>query len=85
MDGTASVHYCEDCKNCKKVIIGSRWKCIICAEYDLCGPCYCAKNSGHNEEHEFREVKEIVNYHDENPWKNFVAEVEGIPDVKIIF
>lgn len=36
-------------------IIGTRWKCNICPDYDLCSPCYHNKKI-HNLDHDFKRI-----------------------------
>eukprot|EP01112_Ceratiomyxa_fruticulosa_P013108 TRINITY_DN3667_c0_g1_i2.p1 TRINITY_DN3667_c0_g1~~TRINITY_DN3667_c0_g1_i2.p1 ORF type:complete len:591 (-),score=177.33 TRINITY_DN3667_c0_g1_i2:78-1850(-) len=48
------------CDMCKNQIIGIRFKCSVCPDYDLCNDCYNLKK--HNAEHEFKQFAEdIVN------------------------
>ncbi|XP_049519876.1 uncharacterized protein LOC119446117 isoform X2 [Dermacentor silvarum] len=41
--------YCDACG--ERGIIGTRWKCELCYDYDLCTPCYA--RGEHNQEHTF--------------------------------
>jgi len=39
------------CDSCKQKIIGIRWKCTTCSDYDLCSDCYGKRT--HNSDHLF--------------------------------
>ncbi|KAK8783893.1 hypothetical protein V5799_009742 [Amblyomma americanum] len=45
--------YCDTCEQCP--IIGTRWKCALCVEYDLCTTCYL--RGMHNLDHVFLRVE----------------------------
>lgn len=36
------------CDNCKKTIIGFRYKCVTCADYDLCPKCEMQETHTHH-------------------------------------
>ncbi|GFR42292.1 hypothetical protein Agub_g3190, partial [Astrephomene gubernaculifera] len=45
------VHYGTHCGACKRApLIGKRFRCLICADFDLCEPCF---NGGHHPQHPF--------------------------------
>ena len=44
------------CDNCEKIIMGVRYKCIQCDDFDLCEDCEGA-NSGHDATHVFAKLK----------------------------
>lgn len=46
------------CNRCKRQIVGTRWKCQGCADFDLCDSCYPMRVMWHDEEHEFTGHKE---------------------------
>lgn len=48
------------CDNCKEQIIGMRYKCNVCGDYDLCEEC--ERKKPHNPEHTFTgHSEDIVN------------------------
>ncbi|CAL1549170.1 unnamed protein product, partial [Lymnaea stagnalis] len=45
-------HLTSTCNECKsEVIRGTRWKCVVCFDYDLCSVCY--HSDQHDTRHEF--------------------------------
>jgi len=46
----SQIHPGVTCDACdKQPIVGNRYKCVVCEDYDLCGPCEAAgKHPGHN-------------------------------------
>ena len=62
------IHYDIYCSECKKLIIGIRYKCSMCFDYNLCSKCeennkhkhdFFVKKHNENEDRE-KEVKEII-------------------------
>jgi hypothetical protein len=51
------------CNNCSKRIVGIRWKCAACSDYDLCSGCYETRT--HNPLHVFEAYEKDI----ENPEK----------------
>lgn len=47
--GTGPIHPNVICDACNGPVIGSRYKCSVCPDYDLCGAC---KGKGFHKEHE---------------------------------
>merc|ERR1711963_696566 len=47
---SSAVHYGVTCDGCEcKLIIGNRYKCVVCDDFDLCETCHAAGNHpGHN-------------------------------------
>ncbi|KAK2010072.1 ankyrin [Colletotrichum eremochloae] len=43
------------CDSCFVVTIGTRHKCTVCEDYDLCFKCFVARKDMHNEDHELKE------------------------------
>ncbi|GAA5925560.1 hypothetical protein JCM3775_001441 [Rhodotorula graminis] len=50
------VHYSVYCDCCMKTIVGSRFKCAACTNYDLCGECVDARCDFHPAPHNFLEI-----------------------------
>lgn len=53
------VHFGVVCDGCNGSVVGSRYKCKICPDYDLCSDCKL-KNVHEAEKHEFSEIKRPV-------------------------
>ncbi len=51
-DSAPHVHQ-ANCDRCKKQIVGTRYKCRLCPDFDLCPACYPMRVMWHDEEHEF--------------------------------
>ena len=48
-EASNTVHPGVTCDGCEKGIVGFRYKCVVCDDYDLCGICEAAgKHPGHN-------------------------------------
>jgi len=45
---------CDACE--KKEIVGIRYKCLFCKDYDLCEGCEKIKNTVHSKEHYFIKI-----------------------------
>lgn len=43
-----SIHRGVECDGCQGNVVGFRYKCLVCEDFDLCGDC---EVSGHNSEH----------------------------------
>jgi len=57
VDDAPTVHSAK-CDECKEQIIGIRYKCDFCPDYDLCSACY--EKNPHPIEHTFTEhIKDI--------------------------
>ncbi|XP_067936488.1 uncharacterized protein [Watersipora subatra] len=53
-----------ECKKCNvSPIKGTRFKCGVCADYDLCEACEVYSDQFHSEKHPFLVFKHPVNYH----------------------
>jgi len=52
------------CNSCMEKIVGIRWKCAVCSDYDLCTNCYDKRT--HSVEHKFEAHEKDI----ENPEKN---------------
>ena len=53
----ATLHLGSYCDGCLDAIIGSRYTCSICPEYDLCGDCFFSKEFKiHTHNHHFSEI-----------------------------
>ncbi|GAA5898389.1 hypothetical protein JCM8208_006968 [Rhodotorula glutinis] len=50
------VHYSVYCDCCMKTIVGSRFKCCACSNYDLCDQCVDARCDFHPAPHHFVEI-----------------------------
>jgi len=53
-----SIHYGVVCDNCEASIVGIRYKCSTCPDYDLCEKC--EPQSVHNPEHFFLKIKKPI-------------------------
>jgi len=62
------------CNNCMKRIVGTRWKCEDCSDYDLCQECYPKRMeiSNHKKTHTFDEHIEDI----ENPQRKALTKDE---------
>jgi len=55
-----TVHLGSQCENCKIThIIGTRYKCFVCQNYNLCEKCEIYSNVIHPENHCFLKLKKI--------------------------
>ncbi|KAM0755955.1 hypothetical protein T439DRAFT_320654 [Meredithblackwellia eburnea MCA 4105] len=54
---TKHVHSSCFCDRCLKTIVGVRFKCQQCSNYDLCDSCIEEKNKFHADEHVFGEIE----------------------------
>ena len=50
------VHFNVICDCCENTIVGDRYKCLNCPDYDLCSICM-AKASVHDSSHKFRKIE----------------------------
>ena len=55
------------CDRCKQSIVGIRWKCFDCNDFDLCNACYLVANrkeeiGSHLASHAFAKIKETTNF-----------------------
>jgi len=48
------------CDNCNKRIVGIRWKCTSCPDYDLCNSC---KQTDVHKEHKFLQIDKVIYGH----------------------
>jgi len=56
-DADAALHHHITCDGCgKEPLVGRRWKCTACPDFDLCGACYARRQELHAVDHEFQEV-----------------------------
>jgi len=53
-----SIHYGVICDNCQASIVGIRYKCSTCPDYDLCEKC--EPQGVHNPDHVFLMIKKAV-------------------------
>ena len=53
-DTSKEIHEGVLCDECSDPVVGARWKCDVCPNYDLCEACYA--EHGDNHEHSFRQV-----------------------------
>jgi len=53
------------CDNCQATIVGIRYKCANCVDYDLCDQCEAGNSEGdiHHLDHVFLKIYRPVNYH----------------------
>eukprot|EP01106_Pelomyxa_sp_JSP_P008705 TRINITY_DN2419_c0_g1_i11.p1 TRINITY_DN2419_c0_g1~~TRINITY_DN2419_c0_g1_i11.p1 ORF type:complete len:185 (+),score=53.29 TRINITY_DN2419_c0_g1_i11:34-555(+) len=49
------VHSNVVCDSCNKTIVGDRFKCMVCEDYDLCSAC-SLKEGVHNADHKFLKI-----------------------------
>lgn len=73
---------CDNCvkeKGIKDNIVGKRWKCNVCADFDLCDSCYQRKDRSnvHDELHSFRQVKVLVEGM-EDMYKTFIVDGDEV-------
>jgi len=48
------------CDSCSNRIVGVRYKCSVCADFDLCETCEKKDSIGHNEQHPFIKIKRNI-------------------------
>ncbi|KAF4899756.1 Serine/threonine-protein phosphatase 6 regulatory ankyrin repeat subunit A [Colletotrichum fructicola] len=46
------------CNSCFVIMVGARYKCFVCDDYDLCFKCYPQRTDMHDEYHDFGEYHE---------------------------
>jgi len=46
------------CDRCKQTIVGIRWKCFDCDDFDYCNNCYVTTNGKHHENHTFGKIED---------------------------
>jgi len=71
------------CNICSNRIVGIRYKCTVCSDYDLCETCE-KKDNGHNEDHSFIKIKRNISQTDTkidtNIWDSkFICDI-SFPD-----
>ncbi|KAF4706613.1 hypothetical protein FOZ63_030458 [Perkinsus olseni] len=71
-----AVHHAATCAECERSpIIGARYTCIICSEFDLCSRCYhSGDQTSHKESHAFALVAKAVPL-----WSLKIREPSGTP------
>lgn len=52
--------HCAVCDKCDTPIVGSRFKCLDCADYDECNLCHKQGGSAHAEGHVFYEITDVT-------------------------
>jgi hypothetical protein len=60
--------WCDNCKT--SPLIGIRYKCMNCADYDLCESCEKSSESLHDPTHCFIKIKQPVNFVSQTPLAN---------------
>jgi len=67
------------CNVCSNRIVGIRYKCTVCSDFDLCESCE-QKDIGHNEDHSFIKIRRHVPQNDNSIWDSkFVCDI-SFPD-----
>jgi len=56
-EAEAALHHHITCDGCgTEPLVGRRWKCTACPDFDLCGACHARRQELHAVDHEFQEV-----------------------------
>lgn len=66
-DEPKHVHWGVECDHCHSVVVGRRFKCRSCRNYDLCGDCYTVTPAGapfpaHDPAHEFAHIPHPLSF-----------------------
>lgn len=66
-DEPKHVHWGVECDHCHSVVVGQRYKCKTCRNYDLCGDCYTVTPAGapfpaHDAAHEFAHIPHPLSF-----------------------
>jgi len=73
----SNVHTYITCDGCNKTpIVGNRYKCTQCNDFDYCSDCYKNKNNIHNPEHKFDVIEKPRTTNKCGDWKKKMWRME---------
>ncbi|KDO34796.1 hypothetical protein SPRG_00857 [Saprolegnia parasitica CBS 223.65] len=83
MKDASIVHRNVRCDGCNQSpVVGYRFKCSICPNYDLCAGCYLAKT--HDVDHAFLRFADVAGAGDLLPPRASTAAVALVPDMALV-